>query len=370
MRPVRTLAANIYRKGLCAGYGAMRATGLYRCSAPPVSFITEGANWTIHWVGKSYVEGVEAHYPGTIGLTYKPYKLHDRVVHFGSQFFWRLWADFLPPSNKVVVTYFHGKHEDGPEMSLNIDYLLGNLDRVAHVVTASSLMERRLLDWGVAEDKLSRIPLGVDTALFRPPTEEERRTARARLGVPGGALCIGSFQKDGVGWGEGLEPKLIKGPDVFVEAAARLAKEFPVFVLLTGPARGYVMRGLEKRGVPYGHIFHKDYQRISTSYHALDLYLVTSREEGGPQALLESMASGVPLVSTRVGMAEDVIKDGVNGALVQVGHMEGLVNKSAELLSDSNMAEDFKAKGRAQAERYDWNSVALQLYDKVYKGLL
>ena len=39
-------------------------------------------------------------------------------------------------------------------------------------------------------------------------------------------------------------------------------------------------------------------------YHALDIYLITSREEGGPMGLLESIACGTPVASTNVGMAK------------------------------------------------------------------
>lgn len=370
MPPLRTMAAGALRKGIGVGYGAMHDLGVYRCGAPPVMFVTEGANWTIHFIGKGYADGIEAVHPGTIGLTHRPYKLFDRIVHFGSQFFWRLWAESLSPSNRAVVTFFHGKHEDGPEMSQNIDYFLSNLGRLERVVTAASLVERRLLQWGVPREKLVRVPLGVDTSLFYPPGEEQRRAMRTRLGVPDGAVCVGSFQKDGGGWAEGMEPKLIKGPDLFVKAVARLARDFPVFVVLTGPARGYVKHGLEKHGIPYRHVFYDDYHEIVAGYHALDLYLVTSREEGGPQALLESMACGVPLVSARVGMAEDVISDGVNGALVDVGDVDAIVGRGAALLSDSALASSWRTAGRAVAERHDWSKVALQLYEKVYKELL
>ena len=110
-------------------------------------------------------------------------------------------------------------------------------------------------------------------------------------------MVIGSFQKDGKGWGEGNEPKLIKGPDV----------------LLTGPARGYVKTGLESLKIPCKHLYLQDYREIGKYYQALDAYLVTSREEGGPKGVLESMASGIPLISTRVGQAQDLVKQGING---------------------------------------------------------
>ena len=358
----------LVRFGWCAGYGALNTLGLYRCSAPPVAYVTEKADWSIQWDACSYVGGIEARHPGTVAVTQRPQSLIGRVVHFGSQFHWGQWSRAMGASNRYVVTYYHGKPADGPEMARHVDHFLANLKRLTRVVTASRLVEGRLLDWGVPRSLLARVPLGVDTALFRPPSAEERRRARATWGVPSGALCIGSFQKDGVGWGRGLEPKLIKGPDVFVAAAARLARDFPVFVLLTGPARGYVIKGLEDHGVPFRHVFLDDYRHIVGCYHALDLYLMTSREEGGPKALLESMAAGVPLVATRTGMAEDVVENGVNGYLAPVDDEDTIVARAASLLGDG--AGDFAARGRGTAEAYDWSVVSEVLYNTVYRELL
>ena len=370
MRRLRGAAAGLARQGLSAGYGALHAVGLYRCPAPPVAFVTEGANWTIKWVGQSYVDGIEARYPGTVFLTDRPHAQFGRVLHFGSQFFWQLWAGALASSNRCVVSFFHGKPEDSPEMARHIDFFLANHRRLARVVTAASPVERRLLEWGVPREKLVRIPLGVDSAVFRPAGGDERAAIRARLGIPEGSVCIGSFQKDGVGWGEGNEPKLIKGPDLFVEAVRRLAADFPVFVLLTGPARGYVKNGLARHGIPFHHVYHEDYAAVAESYRALDLYLMTSREEGGPQCLLESMASGVPLVSTRTGVAEDVIKDGRNGAVLAVDDLDGLVLRSAEFLAGHERADAVRADGIETAARHDWRIVAPRLYEEVYKDLL
>ncbi len=50
--------------------------------------------------------------------------------------------------------------------------------------------------------------------------------------------------------------------------------------------------------------------------------MIASRQEGGPKAALEAMATGVPLVTTRVGQAADLVEDGANGWMVEVEDVE------------------------------------------------
>src|SRR5262249_22714741 len=153
----------------------------------------------------------------------------------------------------------HGKPQDDDEMARHIDAFMALAPRAERIVTAASLVEQRLLGWGIPRNKLVRIPIGVDLELFHAITPQERRAARTRYGIGPDRFVIGCFQKDGNGWGEGNEPKLLKGPDVFLDVVATVAKALPLFVLLTGPARGFVKRGLDKIGVPYAHDFVNDY---------------------------------------------------------------------------------------------------------------
>ena len=118
---------------------------------------------------------------------------------------------------------------------------------------------------------------------------------------------IGSFQKDGVGWGDGLESKLIKGPDILVQTLFEVSKSREIKVLLIGPSRGYVTNKLTEFGVKFKHVQVKDYDEMPQFYNALDLYLITSREEGGPKGLIEALACSVPIVSTPVGMSFDLL---------------------------------------------------------------
>jgi len=199
-------------------------------------------------------------------------------------------------------------------------------------------MERILLNHGF-KGMVFKIPIGVEFEWFNTKTRDSQTMARTHLGIPQSAFVIGSFQKDGNGWNEGYCPKLIKGPDLFLKTLDILRHRISdLFVLLTGPARGYVRKGLEAMNVPYKHSFVK-YPDIPKYYQALDLYIVASREEGGPKAVLEAMASGVPLVSTRVGQVIDLVEHGVNGWVTSTEDYEGLADWAAYVADNRNTIE-------------------------------
>ncbi|HSI97266.1 MAG TPA: glycosyltransferase family 4 protein, partial [Gaiellaceae bacterium] len=161
-----------------------------------------------------------------------------------------------------------------------------------------------------------------------------------------------------------IEPKLVKGPDVLVSALERLRVEAPeLHVLLTGPARGYVRRELERRGIPHVHVLVRTREELARAYHALDVYLVASRQEGGPKAVLEAMAAGVPLVTTRVGQAPDLVAHAVNGWLVEVEDAEGLAAGAARVRE--GVDESVRDAGRATAEAH-----AHERLDGLWAGLL
>lgn len=354
----------------CLPWRCGAAIGLWKGSGAPVQFVIEKADWAIRWVGEHVRDEVEKLTPGMVATTTDPSRAVSRVMHFGSQYMWLNWGRHLSPSNHFVTSFFHGKPEDGPDVARHIEEFLASVPKLSKVVTGAGIIERRLLSWGVPRDKLVRIPIGVDTQAFSPPTPEQRSAARARFEIPDGAVVIGSFQKDGIGWGDGMEPKRIKGPDVFLAAVTEMkAQGVPVTAFLTGPARGFVKQGLDRLGIPYIHTYVQDHVDLLACYHALDIYLVTSREEGGPMGLMEGMASGVPVVSTCVGMAPDIIEDGVTGALVESEDVHGIAQRALALLDSSELG-DLRVRARAAVMVADWSVVGRDHWFKVYQPLL
>lgn len=277
---------------------------------------------------------------------------NQSVFHLSQ--FTLLLHDFERHGNRLGFAYFHGRPGTPgmPEFDACFDTLRRRHEDIDRVQVTNREMEELLLETGIAPEKVHRIPIGIDveTFPFREPTS--RADARRSLGLPESAFVVGSFQKDGVGWGDGLEPKLIKGPDVLLAAAERLRERVPELTfLLTGPSRGYVKAGLERLGVTYSHVLLPDVDAVAHAYEAIDVCLVTSRDEGGPRAVLEAMATGVPLVTTRVGQGADLVRHGENGWMVEVEDVEGIVMWTVHVAdAQANELDRVLRAGRTTAE--------------------
>ena len=94
----------------------------------------------------------------------------------------------------------------------------------------------------------------------------------------------------------------------------------------------------------YGHYF-----------QVLDAYLITSREEGGPKAVLESMASGVPLVTTKVGQAIDLVRHIKNAWMAESNNTDELVHWCEHVIDGFNSHEEilYNARKTAEENSYD-----------------
>jgi glycosyltransferase involved in cell wall biosynthesis len=289
---------------------------------------------------------------------------------FVASHFEALQQRWLGSEHRLGTAYLHGRPgTDGyPEFDRAFEALRSQPDRFARIQVTHAEMRDLVLEAGVEPAAVHVIPIGIDLEHFPLVTPERRAAARARFALPRDAFVVGSFQKDGVGWGEGLEPKLVKGPDVLVAALRRVRAAVPeLHVFLTGPARGYVRRELERAGIAHVHAVVDGRADLAAAYHTVDVCLVPARQEGGPKAVLESMASGVPLVTTRVGQATGIVQDGVSGWLVDVEDAEALADRAIAIHAGS--AESVVPTARATAERYALERLD-PLWGKLFDGFV
>jgi glycosyltransferase involved in cell wall biosynthesis len=338
---------------LAARAAARRVAPLLTRRWPPRSrlfFVGEGVDWSIDHDLRA-LAGIAA----SLGVTVADRRLlgasQGQCAFYGSHF--TLLREPWPAERHALATaYFHGRPGTAgmPEFDEAYRVLSARHAQIERIQVTHAEMQDVVLSTGIDPAKVVRIPIGVDLPLFTPASPAARAAARERLGVPAAALVVGSFQKDGVGFGRGSDPKLVKGPDVLVAALAAVRERVPeLHVLLTGIARGYVQDELDRVGIPWTHRYVERYDEIPSLYEAVDVTVVSSRQEGGPKAVLESMAAGVPLVTTRVGQAADLVVDGSNGWLVDVEDVEALAGRVVGVAGGAASPE-LLARARATAE--------------------
>ena len=141
-----------------------------------------------------------------------------------------------------------------------------------------------------------KMPYWLLSDRMKDPIDKER----IQLIRKDGKVVIGSFQKDSEN--RTGKPKLIKGPDILVDVLSRVGD---IKVVLAGYNREYVTAKLKQKGIPFDYFQMDD--DLNGLYDSLDWYLVTSRVEGGPQAVLEAAYRKVKILSTPVGIAPEIL---------------------------------------------------------------
>jgi glycosyltransferase involved in cell wall biosynthesis len=327
-----------------------------------VIYVVEDEGWAIEWVGKYITRNLKKLNLIKAEIT-KPQILKKKIIHYGSINCLINNNTLIQKhrSNKIVLTWFHISPKDD---RVKLIPLINRYVDIVH--TSCEITARKLKQYGFDDEKIIVIPLGVDNSHFKSYDKEKKDKLREKYKIPKNKIIIGSFQKDGIGWGEGLEPKLIKGPDILYKVLKKLNKEFDIHVFLTGPARGYIKNKLKEFNIPFTHIFLENYLDIVECYNILDLYLVTSRAEGGPQALLEAMATGIPIVTTNVGMAPNLIKTNSNGLIAEVENIEEIFQYSKIILTDANLRQLLIKNGQKTIKNYSWEYIAKEYSTKIY----
>jgi glycosyltransferase involved in cell wall biosynthesis len=109
--------------------------------------------------------------------------------------------------------------------------------------------------------------------------------------------------------------------------------------------------GIEHRLVFLGRI--DGAEKIST-YLSSDVFLFPSREEIFPNSILEALASGLPIISTRIFCIPEMVEEGVNGFLIEPGDLKALKERLEALIADTTLRQEMRTRNRRRAvEKYD-----------------
>lgn len=163
------------------------------------------------------------------------------------------------------------------------------------------------------------VPYAVDTRTFYPVRYKIALDKwHETWNIPKGKYLIGNFHRDTEG-ADLKSPKMQKGPDRFVEIMRALqSRGLSIHVVLAGPRRHWIRKELKRLGVPYtfvgkaieGEDIRENVlprKELNILYNLIDLYLITSREEGGPMTLFEAAAAKCKAISTDVGAVGEIL---------------------------------------------------------------
>jgi glycosyltransferase involved in cell wall biosynthesis len=238
----------------------------------------------------------------------------------------------------LILSLHTADHDEAPAIRQHSPMAWWAFQRAQLYLSVSPRLADAYLAAGLPQDRLRLVPNGIDMDRFRPATEDERGQLRRRLNLPCArplVVFVGFFSAD-------------KQPRVAFDAWTALHARHGVdatllFVGATRSAYFEVDEGLaaamqqdaNTAGRGDRLLFTGVTHDVQDYLRAADVFILPSRREGLPVALLEAMACGLPCVASRLaGSTDSIIAHGDNGLLVPVGEPGALAEAVAGVLRD------------------------------------
>jgi glycosyltransferase involved in cell wall biosynthesis len=273
----------------------------------------------------------------------RPHIIHTHTAKAGAigRFAAVLAGKARPP---IVVHTFHGhvlRGYFGRYRTAIFRGLERMLARVADTLIAVSPEVRDdLVALGVVPpEKFTVIRLGIELDERVAAAEEARRRTRRIMGVPDHRFLVGWI---------GRMTGVKRGADVL--RAFRLLRDQGIDATLCmvgdGPERGQLEQLAGELGLMHDCLFAGYQEDVGPFFASFDAFVLPSANEGTPVTAIESLASGCPVVATRVGGVPDVVEEGVDGFMVEPGDLDALADRLARLAADPELRARMGAAGR------------------------
>ena len=263
----------------------------------------------------------------------------------------------------VIIHTFHGHVFDGyfgPLVTQAILLIEKVLARITTQIVVLSEKQRRdiALKYRIApEKKVKLIPLGFELDRFL--SLHKNGHLKKELGVSGDAKLIAIIGR--------IVP--IKNHEMILRVIKKLnAGSMDVHLAVVGD--GELRSTIEKAGNSE-HIHYLGWRSdLEYIYSGIDLLVLTSLNEGTPLAIIEAMASGVPVVSTAVGGVPDIVIDGENGYTCDANDDEEMCKKIESILTNTELNSTFVSNARKRViERYMYQRLIGDM-DELYRNVL
>jgi len=273
-----------------------------------------------------------------------------------------------PADRARIVHTYHGHVLEGYFSPAKTAIFVGLERQLARSTDRIVAISPAIRDELLTEHRIGRgdqyrvIPLGFDLSAMAAVDDPARAAARQSLGISPSAHVVSTVGR----------LTAIKQHQLFLETARLVANADPAAIFLIagdGELRGALETATRDFGLTDRVRFLGWRRDLATIYGASDVFLLTSRNEGTPVALIESLAAGVPGVSTDVGGVKDVI-DANTGALAPVDDAAGLASAVQRLIADPVLRKTMGERGRASVlARYGLDRLVNDV-DALYREML
>ncbi len=236
---------------------------------------------------------------------------------------------------------------------------IGNALADKVMVNANAVREFVHEHEGCPREKMFVVPSGIDTGRFSPLKSGGFKT---RLGIPEDRIVIGTVTRQ----------RIRKGVEEFVRAVADLAHDDSrVHGLVVGEVEevGELRALMQELGVERKLTLAGRRQDMPEIYSAMDVYVLSSHDEGMSNALLEAMAMERPVVATDVGGTGEVVEHGSTGILVPPKDWKALAAALRGIIAEPSRWHEFGRRGRAKVEQRFSAFAMVRKIERVYAEL-
>jgi glycosyltransferase involved in cell wall biosynthesis len=233
------------------------------------------------------------------------------------------------------------------------------------VVAVSEDIERECRSFLLRKDKLTTIPNGIDLGRFAlDNSAQDRRSTRTQLGLAEHDVVIGNIARLSIEKDQALllrAFKMLTGPSQ--------NKSLKLLLVGDGPEEDNLKKLAQELGLHNHCLFTGFRTDIPQILNCLDVYVQSSRREGLPMIILEAMAAQIAIVSTGTGGIPNVIADGKEGRLVDIGDANQLACALNEVLSNADERRTLVQQARHRVESQFSAHAMAEKYLEIYRGM-
>jgi len=164
----------------------------------------------------------------------------------------------------------------------------------------------------------------------------------------------------------------VKRPLDVVEIFYRVQKKIPAVLLMVGdgPERNHAEQFAREKGIGHRAHFLGKQDNIAQCVGISDLLLLPSETESFGLVALEAMAGGIPVVASRVGGIPEVVTDGVEGYLAEVGNVNEMAERSLQILEHDDIREEMGRRAREKTQSKFSAQAIISAYEAYYMKVM